>query len=365
MLARKTSLFFIAPSLLVALLPQACAKGGEIDQGSYEAVGDLGSDPVTTATADTSAGQGSTPGISTVAATASASQSTSTGATDTTGTDTTAVSTAPETGPVAAADLPAGTDTTDTTATDTTDGTASDTTGGTPVAPDVTTDDTAVDDTTAADDAVTDDSTATDDSIAIPDMGTGGMGGDVVTDDTAVAMGDAGVTDDTAEPVSDMVCEAPQALLDVTDVSIYYNANNTSPMGAISFRFSLQSENLNPEVNLGDVIVRYWYSSEGETFEYMFDSVGSLFRADDAMQTKLVTAEYGERSDGEEYVEFTFPEVGLTSARDLNSTEVQIRMQNNYYDQSNDWSFVASNMQAPNDHMTAYLRGCLIWGDEP
>ena len=50
MLARKTSLLLIAPSVLIALAPQACATGVEIDQETYQAVVQLGSDPVGTAT---------------------------------------------------------------------------------------------------------------------------------------------------------------------------------------------------------------------------------------------------------------------------------------------------------------------------
>lgn len=359
MSARKLSLIFLAPGLLFALAPQACAQGSQVDKTTLGTVG-APSGSSSASTNDTSGTSGTSTGTA----------ATTVGSTDTTSSSSSEASssgsaTSSDTGsmPVEKADLPAGVGSDDSAMDDSSvdDATAADDSGGTPVAPDVggnmgaggaATDDSA--DDMAADDMAADDMTADDGAIPGADGGVDDM---AATDD----MGDAGAS----EPVSDMECTASQALLDVTDLTIYYSASNSSEMGNISFRFNVQSENLNPEVNMEHVKVRYWYTSEGQEFDWISDNQGTLFRGPN--DQKLVTAEYGERSDGEEYIEFSFPDVSLSSVANLNATEVQVRFQpDSYsYDQSDDWSFVASNMQAPNDQMTAYLRGCLVWGTEP
>jgi len=69
----------------------------------------------------------------------------------------------------------------------------------------------------------------------------------------------------------------------------------------------------------------------------------------------------------ESHVEITFTGNTILRGADLNANELQLQVTGGAFDQSDDHSYepAFSTARQPNDRITAYLAGTLVWGCEP
>ncbi len=329
----RKSIGIVAPALVAVLAPQACATAEEVDQLTQQAIvdGALVGQAMTTPVGVATTPAGQTPSVPTTPAGTQPMPATTPSMTAQMPVEPAAEPPAtPGVEPAPPAEVPQAP------AVETPAPGA----GGTPAAP------AAPAAGGAAGAAVTPDPMAMGGGPAA-----GGVGGG------AAAGGAGGAAAMPAPPGLDPAEVA--AILEETDVELYYQATATAAEGPIAFKFYLVN-NGTLAVPLEEMTVRYWFTSGGLPCEPIEDYVPSVVSP---LDIECLTTD-----DGLEYIEFSYPEFGLANGAQPNQTEVQIRFQqsNPGYDQTDDYSFVGTSQSSmPNDKMTAYRQGVLVWGTEP
>ncbi|MDK8189561.1 glycosyl hydrolase [Paenibacillus sp. UMB7766-LJ446] len=143
-----------------------------------------------------------------------------------------------------------------------------------------------------------------------------------------------------------------------------FNGNTSASTNGISPRFKVVN-NGNSAIQLSDVIIRYYYTIDGEEAQSFWSDWASVGSANVTSKfVKLATP-----VTGADYV----LEVGFSSSAGTlypgQSAEIQARFsKNNWsnYNQTNDYSFKASSTQFANhEQVTGYINGQLVWGIEP
>jgi hypothetical protein len=189
--------------------------------------------------------------------------------------------------------------------------------------------------------------------------GEGGSAGTLATGGAGVA-GDGGTGRGGAPACADSADSG---------VIVYYVVGNTQDSSQ-QIHFHLYFKNNSDQaLDLGRVTVRYWMTAETDAF----NPPTTDYRGP---QVAGEHAEYVE--DGEfSHLRITFNGSEIPARNwnpdleieDINPTEVQFRVQaraEHRFDQSNDYSFAPRSMtKQPNDRITAYLDGKLVWGRTP
>ena len=180
---------------------------------------------------------------------------------------------------------------------------------------------------------------------------TGGAGGS--TGGTGGSTTDGGAAGDPGVP--------PDVLANAS-VILYYQAKNATEMtGTVDMRLLLENKSKDA-LDLSRVVVRYWMTAEPSAV-----NTHTYYHAPTILENAPTFVDDGANS----HVEFTFSGDTIPGHNsDLNATEFQATLDaanNQKFDQSDDWSFngaFTGNPQ-PNDKITVYLAGKLIWGCEP
>ncbi|RZK63008.1 MAG: T9SS type A sorting domain-containing protein, partial [Hymenobacter sp.] len=176
---------------------------------------------------------------------------------------------------------------------------------------------------------------------------------------TARQAGDA--TYAAAPPVSQVLTVAP-LLLQVQ----YKDDDDSRPYGQI-IKPTLRLENLGPAaVAYGELSARYWLTPEN--YSGLATNVDWAALGAGSIHTRYVALTQP-RQGALGYVEYTF-EAGLGQlAGGGNSGEIRSRFNNYAYgdlDENDDYSYRPNAWSyAPNDHLTLYRNGRLVWGTEP
>jgi hypothetical protein len=148
----------------------------------------------------------------------------------------------------------------------------------------------------------------------------------------------------------------PQDVIDAADVVLHSkNDKTTASSTEIFFHFFIENQSDDP-LPMANVKVRFWFDPDGNT-----PSLASFYQASNIQGQTNTFHEAGENS----YVEMSFTGKTIAKGTDLNSTEFQLQITGGTFDQSDDWSWTASGTRAPNDKVTVYLDGTLVWGCEP
>jgi hypothetical protein len=148
------------------------------------------------------------------------------------------------------------------------------------------------------------------------------------------------------------------------EVVLYYQAKNT--MGSadrVDMRLFIQNK-AKTALDLSQVTVRYWMTAESPPNVHSYYSAAGMHL--------VVPPTFVDAGDNS-YLEFSFGAGGQVPAQntDLNATEFQGTIDTTNggkFDQTNDWSFNAAldtDPPQPNDKITVYAAGKLIWGCEP
>jgi hypothetical protein len=153
---------------------------------------------------------------------------------------------------------------------------------------------------------------------------------------------------------------------DIADASVvlYYQAKNTDATTKQVFMRLFMKNNAATALDLSHVSVRYWMTAEVTPNPHSYYSASGM-----DLTGAPVYVDAGDNS----YLEFTFGPNGQVPAHntDLNATEFQGTIDpsnGGEFDQTNDWSFnpdLDTDPPQPNDKITVYVGGKLIWGCEP
>jgi hypothetical protein len=158
----------------------------------------------------------------------------------------------------------------------------------------------------------------------------------------------------------------PPEVLARARVVLRYQVRNTTPTDASAVEMRLFLENkVSDPLDLDNVVVRYWMTSEPA------QRTLNCYYAAPVASSNVHLAYVDDGDDSHIEITFTGGEIrGPTT--DLNSTEFQVKADpsnGEKFDQDDDHSFDASlstdNPPSPNDKITVYLAGRLIWGCEP
>jgi hypothetical protein len=148
----------------------------------------------------------------------------------------------------------------------------------------------------------------------------------------------------------------PQDVIDAADVVAHTkNDKTTASSSEIFFHFYLENQSDDP-LPMANVEVRYWFDPDGVT-----PQVAKYYQAASIQGQTVAFQEAGANS----YVKMTFTGNTITKGADLSASEFQLQITGGTFDQSDDWSWTASGTRAPNDKVTVYLDGTLVWGCEP
>ncbi len=148
----------------------------------------------------------------------------------------------------------------------------------------------------------------------------------------------------------------PQSVIDAADVVVHTKNDQTGASSStIFFHFFIENQSDDP-LPMANVKVRYWFDPDGNT-----PSLAHFYQGPSIAGQTDTFHEAGENS----YVEMAFTGNTISKGADLNGTEFQIQITGGTYDQTDDWSWTASGTRAPNDKVTVYLDGTLVWGCEP
>jgi hypothetical protein len=189
-------------------------------------------------------------------------------------------------------------------------------------------------------------------------VASGGMpAGGTSSGGTTGGTGAAGVPNDPNWKPPDMTATAK--------LIVYYQASQTAA-SSTDIRFTLTMKNqTDAQYDLTNVTIRYWLSMEPPPrIQIFYSSTGISLNG--------VPTFVGNNANS--YLEFTFKKGGVvpvyTTADSINQTQIQVgvdsTVQNQKFNQANDWSFDATaGASKPNPKITAYDGDVLIWGCDP
>ncbi|MVM36706.1 hypothetical protein GO730_01905 [Spirosoma sp. HMF3257] len=155
----------------------------------------------------------------------------------------------------------------------------------------------------------------------------------------------------------------PVAITPVTALKVYSENKNSSPTtNQISTHLKLANEGNSP-VDYSQVTVRYWFSAEGTTplvYNLDYAELGNS-----KINSKFVREN---RAGTDTYLELSFvPTLGQLNP--LSSTGIiQQRINKSdwsNFNEANDYSYKPAAALAENTHLTAYINGSLVYGQEP
>ena len=187
--------------------------------------------------------------------------------------------------------------------------------------------------------------------------GGGASNGGASNGGTTGGTGAAGVPNDPNWKPPDMTATAK--------LIVYYQASQTAA-SSTDIRCTLTMKNqTDAAYDLSNVTIRYWLSMEPPPrIQIFYSSPGVSLNG----VPKFVG------NDSVSYLEFSFKKGGVapvyTNADSINQTQVQLgvdsTVQNQKFNQANDWSFDATaGASKPNPKITAYDGDELIWGCDP
>lgn len=167
----------------------------------------------------------------------------------------------------------------------------------------------------------------------------------------------------TPSPVPTSVPEGPGA-----DISVLYKCTAANPdAGGIQFNLKVCNED-KAEVPLSDVKIRYWYTSDDgkwQSFNCYYAAVGNGNIFGNMVRIPLSSA----FATADFYTEVGFTDGAGSLSPGADSGEIQITLSkydNSNYNQSNDYSFDPGMTDyGRNQHITAYVNGVLVYGEEP
>lgn len=186
----------------------------------------------------------------------------------------------------------------------------------------------------------------------------GGMpGGGAPNGGTTGGTGAAGVPNDPNWKPPDMTATAK--------LIVYYQASQTAT-SSTDIRCTLTLKNqTDAAYDLTNVTIRYWLSMEPPPrIQIFYSSPG--------VNLNGVPKFVGNNANS--YLEFSFKKGGVApvyvSADSINQTQIQLgvdsTVQNQKFNQANDWSFDATaGASKPNPKITAYDGNELVWGCDP
>nr|BBH87659.1 hypothetical protein KTC_24100 [Thermosporothrix sp. COM3] len=148
-------------------------------------------------------------------------------------------------------------------------------------------------------------------------------------------------------------------------LQIKYKDGAASNTSTNSLRPQLQIVNTgNTPINLADVTIRYWYTTEGggtQAYTCDYATIGCS-----TVHGKFVTVSPG-RTGADTYLEVSFTSGTLAPGKDTGELQQRVNKSDwSNYDQSNDYSRNGSFTTYTSwNKVTAYYKGALVWGTEP
>jgi hypothetical protein len=154
------------------------------------------------------------------------------------------------------------------------------------------------------------------------------------------------------------------------NLKLYFKAGNLDAQNAAPHP-QFRVYNIGTQaVDISKIEIRYWYEYEGtgQTESAFIDWAGiSGTNISNYAKTSIVSGSFGSGQD--RYISVGFDDAGGSLGNGSNDyLEADTRFNksdNSYYDQSNDWSFVAYNTFTQWSRVTVYYDGALVWGYEP
>ncbi len=122
----------------------------------------------------------------------------------------------------------------------------------------------------------------------------------------------------------------------------------------------------NTSIPYGQLTVRYWFTSEGSSLPTNFQTYYAQLGTSKVKMKYVALSEPRQGALG--YVEYSFdPSAGsLAGMAKSGPIESGIQKQDrSAFNEADDYSYAASTSYTKNNHITAYLNGVLIWGQEP
>ena len=124
----------------------------------------------------------------------------------------------------------------------------------------------------------------------------------------------------------------------------------------------------NQPIEFADLTLRYWFTKDGDEDTNLNFWTDWAEIGPSKIDGQFVSLSPGEYDGADQYVEVSF-EPSLGSLYAFSSTgEIQVRLaKSNWspFDESDDFSFADTRVFMPNEQISAYYRGELIWGKDP
>jgi hypothetical protein len=162
-------------------------------------------------------------------------------------------------------------------------------------------------------------------------------------------------------------CSADPDLLENAEIVVrYIGVNTTASSSSIEARLFIENK-MDVALDLARLSVRYWMTSEADSYILESYYQGDYIKTGPPEYVNLAFVDDG--SDSHVAAHFTGGEI--PSNAELWKTEFQIKLDGTNgekFDQADDWSFAPackSDPALPNDKITAYVDGTLVWGCEP
>lgn len=133
--------------------------------------------------------------------------------------------------------------------------------------------------------------------------------------------------------------------------------DRTSSVEINDIRMTLNVENSAQDFSLNELVLRYWFSADGET-DFAADIDFAQIGRDN------VCVSFGSQG-AQSYADIGF---GLSDSAGAEIRDIQIRMHTPNFaqlNQGNDFSYVQGATNAINENVTAYVRGVRVGGCEP
>ncbi|MFZ5890973.1 MAG: cellulose binding domain-containing protein [Myxococcota bacterium] len=146
-------------------------------------------------------------------------------------------------------------------------------------------------------------------------------------------------------------------VLERANVIVYHQSDVTDgTTNRIFMRLFIENRAPDP-LPMAAVKLRYWMTSE-----VAMPGLHSYYMGANISGESFAYVEAGADS----HVEISFAGNSIAQGSDLNLSEFQLQIDGGTFNQNNDFSFNPANTQRrPNEKITLYLSGRLIWGCEP